>query len=112
MDDRANTNNTVVAGVSEQLHDGRLHPYPSGDCYCRHSGQVDSGAPSVVIGAEGRGLAWRQTTRRLECLHGDAIPSFNRTLLDARGEVSRNRSNTAKPRRPAFVGAELDEPLR
>ena len=50
MDDRANTNNTVVAGVSEQLHHGRLHPYPSGDCYRRRSGQVDSGAPSVVIG--------------------------------------------------------------
>ena len=50
MDDRANTNNTVVAGVSEQLHDGRLHPYPPGDCYRRRSGQVDSGAPSVVIG--------------------------------------------------------------
>jgi len=61
VDDRANTNNTVVAGVSEQLHNGRLHPYPSGDCYRRHSGQVDSGAPSVVIGAEGQG--WRgQTT--------------------------------------------------
>ena len=49
MDDRANTNNTMVAGVGEQLHDGRVHPHPAGDCYRRRAGQVDSGAPAGLI---------------------------------------------------------------
>jgi len=51
VDYRGNTNNTLVAGIGEQLHDGRLHPYPARGCNRRHSGQSDSGTPSVVIRA-------------------------------------------------------------
>ena len=31
MDDRCGTVNSVVAGVGEQLHDGRVHPYFAGN---------------------------------------------------------------------------------
>ena len=49
MDDRGNTNSAMVAGIGEQLHDGRVHPHLARDCYHRRAGPLDSGAPSVVI---------------------------------------------------------------
>ncbi len=38
MDDRRNTDNSVAAGVGDQLHDGGTHSHCAGDCrYCFRS---------------------------------------------------------------------------
>ena len=38
MDDRCNTDNSVAAGVGDQLHDGRTHSHRAGyRHYCYHS---------------------------------------------------------------------------
>ena len=35
MDDRCNTDNSVAAGVGDELHDGRIHSHRAGGChYC------------------------------------------------------------------------------
>lgn len=48
MDDSSNTDSTLGTGAGEQLHDGRVHPYPVGDsCYCG-AAQYHSGEASLV----------------------------------------------------------------
>ena len=48
MDDCCNTDSFVVAGVDNQLHDGRVHPHHTGDChYCCDSG-LHPGAKRVA----------------------------------------------------------------
>ena len=49
MDNFCNTGNTVAAGIGEQLHDGRVHPYPAGDRRYRSAGQYHSGAENHVV---------------------------------------------------------------
>ena len=48
MDDCCNTDNFMVARTGEQLHDGRVHPYPAGNCRYRGTGQRYSGPQSFV----------------------------------------------------------------
>ena len=52
VDDCSHTNNSLAAGIGEQLHDGRGNPYPSGDRHCDGPRQVDSGATSAVRSGE------------------------------------------------------------
>lgn len=49
VDDCCNTGNPVAAGICEQLHDGRVHPYPAGDCRYRSAGQGHSGTENHVV---------------------------------------------------------------
>ena len=49
MDDCGNTDGSLVAGAGEQLHDGRVHSRPAGDCHCRGAGQDHSGPECRVV---------------------------------------------------------------
>jgi hypothetical protein len=49
VDDCCNTDNFVAAGVGEQLHDGRIHPYPAGDRRYRSAAQYHSGPENHVV---------------------------------------------------------------
>jgi hypothetical protein len=49
VDDCCNTGNPVAAGACKQLHDGRVHPYPAGDCRYRGAGQYYSGSENQVV---------------------------------------------------------------
>ncbi len=59
MDDRCGTDNSVVAGVGEQLHDGWVHPYFAGDRNRRGVDQDHPGTKNCVVheGPE----AWAKT---------------------------------------------------
>jgi hypothetical protein len=48
VDDRCGTVNSVVAGVGEQLHDGRVYPYFAGDRNRCGVDQNHSGTKTVV----------------------------------------------------------------
>jgi hypothetical protein len=48
VDNCCNTISPLAAGVCEQLHHGRFHPYPVGDCRYRGAGQCHSGPASLV----------------------------------------------------------------
>lgn len=50
MDDICNTDNYVVAWTGEQLHDGRVHSYPAGNCRYSGTGKRYSGTQSFVAG--------------------------------------------------------------
>lgn len=49
MDNCSDTDNSVAAGIGEQLHDGRIHSYPAGNCHYRDSDQHHSGAETFWI---------------------------------------------------------------
>jgi len=49
MDNRFDTDNFVGAGAGEQLHDGRVHSYPAGNCRHRNSVQHHSRAKTFGI---------------------------------------------------------------
>ncbi len=49
MDDCRNTIGYVAAGAGDQLHAGRVHPSPAGDCRCRGANQIDSRAAGIVM---------------------------------------------------------------
>jgi hypothetical protein len=49
VDDCSSTNNSLAAGIGDQLHDGRGNPYPSGDRHYNGPRQADSGATSAII---------------------------------------------------------------
>jgi hypothetical protein len=55
LDDCCDTGNSVAAGLSEQLHNGRVYSRPAGDCHCRGAGQYHSGAKTFGI-KEGRAV--------------------------------------------------------
>jgi hypothetical protein len=40
--------NPVIAGIGEQLHDGRVDSHPAGNCYCCGAGQHYSETQSFV----------------------------------------------------------------
>ncbi len=48
MDNCSDTDNSVAAGIGEQLHDGRVHSHPAGSCHYRDTGQRYSGTQSFV----------------------------------------------------------------
>lgn len=48
VDDRCGTVNSVAAGVGEQLHDGRVHPYFAGDRNRCGAGQDHPGTKTFV----------------------------------------------------------------
>jgi hypothetical protein len=48
MDDCCNTDSSVVAGVGDQLYDGRSNPCPARDCHYRCGSRLHSGATRVV----------------------------------------------------------------
>jgi hypothetical protein len=50
MDHCCHSNNSVAAWTGEQLHDGRVNPYPAGDCHCHDPRQLHFGAQINVIG--------------------------------------------------------------
>ena len=50
MDNCRNTDNSVAAGVGEQLHDGRVYSHPAGNCHYRGAGQHHSG-PTTSVGS-------------------------------------------------------------
>ena len=52
VDDRCGTDNSVVAGICEQLHDGRIYPYFAGDRNCSGVDQSHSGPETSL--ADGR----------------------------------------------------------
>ncbi len=39
MDNCSDTDNSVAAGIGDQLHDGRVDSHPAGNCYCCGAGQ-------------------------------------------------------------------------
>jgi hypothetical protein len=39
----------MAAGICEWFHDGRIHPYPTGDCRYSSAGQSHSGAENRVV---------------------------------------------------------------
>ena len=48
MDDRFDTDNSVGAGIGEQLYDGRVDSHPAGNCHCRNTAQYYSGTKSII----------------------------------------------------------------
>jgi hypothetical protein len=48
MDDSCNTDCSVAVGVGDQLHDGRSHSCPAGNCHYRRDSRLHSGATRVV----------------------------------------------------------------
>ena len=49
MDTCRDTDNSVVAGIGEQLHDGRVHPYFAGDSNCSSVDTSHSGEKSHLV---------------------------------------------------------------
>ncbi len=49
MDNCSDTDNSVAAWIGEQLHDGRVHSHPAGNCRNRSDGQHHSGAKTFWI---------------------------------------------------------------
>ena len=43
MDNSFGTDNSVAAGIGEQLYDGRVYPYFACDCDCSGVGESHSG---------------------------------------------------------------------
>lgn len=50
MDYRCNTDNSVGARVSEQLHHGRVYSRPAGDCHYCGAGQNNFGTQTLLTG--------------------------------------------------------------
>ena len=48
MDDCCNTHNSMATGAGERLYDGFVYSHPAGHCHHRRSGQIHSGAETVV----------------------------------------------------------------
>ncbi len=49
MDNRCDTVDSVAAGVGEQLHDGRVHPYFACDRNCSRVDKSHSGAKNYIV---------------------------------------------------------------
>ena len=58
MDNRCGTDNSVVTGVCEQLHDGRIHPHFTCDRDRSGLGQDHSGAKNYKV-VKRRGVAMK-----------------------------------------------------
>lgn len=55
-EDSSNTCGFMAAGVGQQLHDGRLDPYPAGSCHCDGVPRIDSMTTTImVVRGENRG---------------------------------------------------------
>lgn len=63
MDNCRDTDNSVGTGTGQQLHDGRVHSYPAGNCYCCCAAQPHSGAARVT---GGKGYLSAQVDNRKE----------------------------------------------
>jgi len=48
VDNCRNTDNPVAAGIGEQLHNGRFHPYPAGDSRYRRPAQFHTGSQNHI----------------------------------------------------------------
>ena len=48
MDNCSDTDNSMAAGVGEQLHDGWFHSHPAGSCHYRDTCQRYFGTQSFV----------------------------------------------------------------
>jgi hypothetical protein len=48
MDNCCNTDSSVVAGIDNKLHNGRLHSHHTGDCHYRCDSRLHSGATRIV----------------------------------------------------------------
>ena len=63
MDNCRDTDNSVVAGIGEQLHDGRVHPYFAG----RRSHCARGRPLSEAINFFGRRLVYILTLQSYDC---------------------------------------------
>ncbi len=49
MDNCCNTDSSVAGRIGEQLHYGRVHSHPAGNCHYNGTGKCYSGAKILVI---------------------------------------------------------------
>jgi hypothetical protein len=49
VDNRCNLDSSVVNGICEQLHDGRVYSHPAGSCDYHSTGQRYFGAPLACV---------------------------------------------------------------